>query len=232
MFAFNRPFITLILLLIESNHNLAIKYKPGKGDFCPEPSCIDKITKWSILGVQGKRLIAITRKAIRLKSIIIGNCVAEKAEYDEYLLKLALHVDDDQLHSNIASIFQIEGNNRLPDIFFVEQINCNPFVKRDSLQACPSAIVCWNESGSYSCEKKKQNVIISNNQIRVVVCLINSCFQSITADCLLIISNLLLSSSSLILFFKFIYFYTFSQMKWLLMALNKESRTRMPQQTI
>uniref|UniRef100_T1K6F6 tRNA-specific adenosine deaminase 1 n=1 Tax=Tetranychus urticae TaxID=32264 RepID=T1K6F6_TETUR len=58
--------------MLYANHG--IHRKPGRGEPCNEASCIDKILKWSYLGIQGKRLISLTRRPIRLKSIIIGNC--------------------------------------------------------------------------------------------------------------------------------------------------------------
>lgn len=135
--------------------DVAVNRKPGKGEFCPEPSCIDKIAKWTILGIQGKRLLSITHKPVKLTSIVIGNCV-QQVEYDEKLLKKALILD--VLGLKVPEIFQ---SKELIGTFFVEQIKIHPFIKMVSLQACPSAIVCWNECGSYSSEKTLSLVTIS-----------------------------------------------------------------------
>ncbi|RWS30186.1 double-stranded RNA-specific editase 1-like protein [Leptotrombidium deliense] len=61
---------------------VGVRRKPGKGERCLKPSCVDKLCKWNILGLQGRRLLAFTKKPIRFETIIIGNCGQEN-EFDE-----------------------------------------------------------------------------------------------------------------------------------------------------
>lgn len=111
-----------------------------------DASCIDKILKWTHLGLQGKRLISLTRKPIRLKSLIIGNCVETK-EFDREKVDKALAITiDPESELKLDPIFAI-NDNQWPDIHFVETIKCSPFIRFNHLQACPSAIVCWDENG-------------------------------------------------------------------------------------
>ncbi|XP_074595098.1 adenosine deaminase, tRNA-specific 1 [Brevipalpus obovatus] len=126
-----------------------VRRKPGRGEPCIEPSCVDKLLKWSILGVQGKLLLSITKKPLFISMLVIGNCV-ETIEYDETLLRsaLSLELNDDNFPHNL---FQ---RGQLPYLatVFVEEFRAPEFIKTDLLNVCPSAIVFWKEISDSLCE--------------------------------------------------------------------------------
>ena len=46
-------------------------------------TCFDKLLKWTLLGLQGRKLFSILSRPIRFKSIIIGNCSLEMGDQDK-----------------------------------------------------------------------------------------------------------------------------------------------------
>lgn len=122
-----------------------VKRKPGKGEICLEASCIDKIAKWNIFGLQGRRLIGFINKPIKLDSIIIGNC-SEELEFDQDLLTSCLKLDQEK--NDINSILKV---------YFCSSFKLNPFIRLPHLKACPTAIVYWRESNSI--EKGQFNLL-------------------------------------------------------------------------
>lgn len=108
--------------------------KPGRGELCLEASCVDKIAKWNLLGLQGRRLLGFVKKAVKLDSIIIGNCSLE-FEFDENLLASCLKVNQ-----------QGHFESHFPNIYFCQSFKYDPFIRRPGLKACTTAIVYWQES--------------------------------------------------------------------------------------
>lgn len=95
-----------------------LRQKPGRGERSAKCSCIDKIAKWCVLGVQGRKLIEFTRNAIKFETIVIGNC-SEQREYDERILLDSLLVTD---YRNDHFKIDEDGSNAKrfkPDYLFV-----------------------------------------------------------------------------------------------------------------
>ncbi|RWR98748.1 double-stranded RNA-specific editase 1-like protein, partial [Dinothrombium tinctorium] len=136
----------------KDNEQIGIQRKPGKGEKCEKASCVDKIAKWNILGFQGRRLLAITKKPIKFDSIVIGNCT-EKPEYNGKRFRACLTIDKYQIDPNQNKIIKSEITNMFPlnycpSLHFNENFRESIFTRRESVNASNSAIVFWKENGS------------------------------------------------------------------------------------
>lgn len=56
-------------------------------------TCFDKLLKWTLLGLQGRKLFSILSKPIRFKSIIIGNCSLEMVDQDKETFRQGFNLE-------------------------------------------------------------------------------------------------------------------------------------------
>lgn len=126
---------------LESYACKGIHRKPGRGSLCPKPSCINKIAKWNLLGIQGKQLIGFTKRPIYIENIIIGNCGQEE-EYDEHYLKESLRCD---FHNECKVFTNLFTLNRLPKLMFCKDFRKDILVRSLSKRPSPTSIVSWIE---------------------------------------------------------------------------------------
>lgn len=131
--------------------------KPGKGEPCLKASCTDKIAKWLILGLQGRKLMGLIHNPIRLKGIVIGNCV-RVPEFDEDLFGRRVCPPNDTFDTKQSShLFPpVTGIHILFDESFQKECLTRDTGKR----ACPSAIVSWMEGS----ERKVEVIVAGRRQ--------------------------------------------------------------------
>ena len=80
--------------LVLSPDNLMRK-KPGRGEVSKKATCFDKLLKWTLLGLQGRKLFAILGRPVRFKSIIIGNCSLATNEQDKETFRRGFEIDSE-----------------------------------------------------------------------------------------------------------------------------------------
>lgn len=136
-----------------------LRRKPGRGEPCLKASCVDKLAKWHLFGLQGKRLLACIGKSVNMDSLVIGNCV-ESVEFDSEALSQAMfperigsqsetREDDDDSDSEPASkrpkqeqVFRV--NKQIP-ISFADEFRKDELTRTSSKRASSGAIVSWLE---------------------------------------------------------------------------------------
>ena len=150
--------LTLPVYQLDTDCLIGLRRKPGRGESCAKPSCVDKLAKWVRVGFQGEKLIAFTKKRIEISSIHIGNCV-EHIEFDQRRLKSALVETaegsrTDTGNSPKAKRLKTTASDLLfPDRTDIDIVFCEDFrqvelTRTNSRKACPSAVVAWRESKS------------------------------------------------------------------------------------
>ena len=122
-----------------THENVVFSKKPGRGEPCLKPTCMNKLIKWNLLGLQGRRLIEYTKKPIRINNIIIGNC-GQIGEFDQQFLARLFKTDN--LIEN--DLFKPD-DYKIPNFMFNQEFRKTPFIKTHSNSPSPSSIVAWKE---------------------------------------------------------------------------------------
>ena len=127
--------------------NLARK-KPGRGEQSNKATCADKILKWTLTGLQGRRLYPLTRQSIRLHSIVIGSCetAVDGGDDEIHVLRQSLSLGDEEEEppSKRRRSFDLSDGehfaNCCPKLERDSDFKVNAFIRSDQKRACPKAI--------------------------------------------------------------------------------------------
>lgn len=125
--------------------------KPGRGSPSNKPSCIDKLAKWIVLGLQGKHLLGQLGQSIIPSSIIIGNCSEEdKFDLKEFGNSLkscpqSRNENPKIIKTNLMSDVKskIFNFDVYPEIYFAENFKEEYFIKRESKNPINTCLASW-----------------------------------------------------------------------------------------
>jgi hypothetical protein len=136
-----------------------IHRKPGRGEPCLKASCTDKLAKWLIMGLQGRKLMRLLHNPIKLKGIVIGNCVRDP-EFDQDLFATricASFPSDDPSIANMSSHLFHPVTDM--SILFDDSFRKECLTRDPGKRASPSAIVCWMDG-----RERKVEVIVAGRK--------------------------------------------------------------------
>lgn len=130
-------------LLQATQSTSGVRRKPGRGIPTCKASCIDKLTKWNLLGLQGMRLLPHFNSPVFFDYLIIGNC-GQTDDFNEERLGSLLNCDINEL--SVDNLFKRE---KVIECLFCESFRHEEFIKTNERRAASTSIVYWKDGKIY-----------------------------------------------------------------------------------
>lgn len=130
-------------LLQATQSTSGVRRKPGRGIPTSKTSCIDKLAKWNLLGLQGMRLLPRFSCPVFFDYLIIGNC-GQTGDFNEERLDCLINCESNEL--GVDKLFK---KKKVIECSFCESFRHEEFVKTSEKRAASTSIVYWKDGKNF-----------------------------------------------------------------------------------